>query len=83
MSDMNILTRGEEEKLVQSLKTNALKKCAPQIQEFVECSSGRMISVVWACRSKLKLMNSCLKNFTTEEERDKLKLKYIASRKNQ
>ncbi|KAG9301385.1 hypothetical protein G9A89_018057 [Geosiphon pyriformis] len=51
--------------------------------KFVDCSFQRLVSVAWACRRQQKLMNSCLKQYTTQEEQDKLKLQFISEKRNQ
>ncbi|POG59953.1 hypothetical protein GLOIN_2v1717254 [Rhizophagus irregularis DAOM 181602=DAOM 197198] len=78
---MNVLTRSEEEILFNQLKHNARINCAPLIQEFVDCNTGKSFSVIWSCRRQLKAMNNCLKNFTTTEELDKLRLEYIKQKR--
>ncbi|CAG8456823.1 11423_t:CDS:2 [Funneliformis mosseae] len=78
---MNILTRAEEEELLKKFKMNARTNCASLIQEFVDCTTGRVVSVAWACRSQLKAMNNCLNKFTTQEELDKLRLEYIKQKR--
>jgi len=78
---MNVLTRSEEEVLFNKLKQNARTNCAPLIQEFIDCNTGKSFSVIWSCKRQLKAMNNCLKNFTTTEELDKLRLEYIKQKR--
>ncbi|KAF9366630.1 hypothetical protein BGX34_011669 [Mortierella sp. NVP85] len=74
---MHILTRAEEEHLFKTLKANALKECDPVVKEFVECTHGRLVSVLWGCRDKHKAMNKCLMALTTQADLDKLKVQYL------
>ncbi|KAK3826042.1 MAG: hypothetical protein J3Q66DRAFT_329256 [Benniella sp.] len=74
---MHILTRAEEEYLFKTLKANALKECGPVVKEFVECTHGRLVSVLWGCRDKHKAMNKCLMALTTQADLDKLKVQYL------
>ncbi|KAF9306206.1 hypothetical protein BGZ74_007146 [Mortierella antarctica] len=74
---MHILTRAEEEVLFKEMKANALKKCDPIVKEFVECTHGKTVSVLWACRVQHKAMNNCLMEYTTQADMDKLKIQYL------
>lgn len=44
------------------------------------CSAGRTVSMPFMCRTQIKNMNTCLKNYMSEERLDSLKLDYIAER---
>ncbi|KAF9427120.1 hypothetical protein BGZ76_002466 [Entomortierella beljakovae] len=74
---MHILTRAEEEYLFKTLKANALKECDPIVKEFVECTHGKLVTVLWACRAQHKEMNKCLMALTTQPHMDKLKVQYL------
>ncbi|KAG9327693.1 hypothetical protein KVV02_006397, partial [Mortierella alpina] len=87
---MHILTRAEEEYLFKTLKANALKECDPVVKEFVECTQGKLFSVLWGCRKQHKAMNQCLMAlyvyrlelqiiffWTTQSDMDKLKIQYL------
>ncbi|RKO90709.1 hypothetical protein BDK51DRAFT_11528, partial [Blyttiomyces helicus] len=41
--------------------------------EFVECSKKGTVRVWFACQPFNKAMNACLGQYTTEEERDKIR----------
>ncbi|ORY88938.1 hypothetical protein BCR41DRAFT_391066 [Lobosporangium transversale] len=73
---MHILTRAEEEYLFKTLKANALKECDPIVKEFVECTHGKLVTVLWGCRAQHKAMNKCLMA-TTQADMDKLKIQYL------
>ncbi|KAF8898612.1 hypothetical protein BD779DRAFT_1607370 [Infundibulicybe gibba] len=57
---MNALSRREEETLLKTTKARALQECDSVVKEFAECASGRTISVAWACKDKLKNVQSCM-----------------------
>jgi hypothetical protein len=40
------------------------------MQEFVNCTSVRTITVYFACHGEKNKLNNCLKQFTTEEAYD-------------
>lgn len=72
---LHALTRAEEESCFKELKANALEVCQLPIKgrkkkkitvinfvlDFVECSKEHNVTVMFTCRSKLKVMNNCLK----------------------
>ncbi|SAL96206.1 hypothetical protein [Absidia glauca] len=80
-SEMHPLSRNEEEACFKDLKEKALKRCHESVKEFVECSKEHNVTVMWTCRSKLKTMNSCLNEWTSREELDKLKLAKMAEKR--
>ncbi|KIY72842.1 hypothetical protein CYLTODRAFT_8960 [Cylindrobasidium torrendii FP15055 ss-10] len=57
---MNALSRREEDNLLKATKSFALKKCEPVVQEFANCMDGRFISVAWACKDKLRVVEKCM-----------------------
>ncbi|KAI9323469.1 hypothetical protein BX666DRAFT_2022202 [Dichotomocladium elegans] len=80
-ADVHALTRAEEEACYKDLKAKALKHCQVEIKDFVECSKEHNVTVMWTCRSKLKIMNNCLNTQTSREELDKLKLAKLAAKR--
>ncbi|OZJ03896.1 hypothetical protein BZG36_03952 [Bifiguratus adelaidae] len=74
---LHALTRAEEEACFKDLKQRALVKCSEAVQDFVKCSQDHNVTVVITCRGKARAMNDCLKQYTTQEELDKLKLAKI------
>ncbi|KIY45460.1 hypothetical protein FISHEDRAFT_49209 [Fistulina hepatica ATCC 64428] len=58
---MNALSRREEENLLKAAKAFALKECEPVVREFAECCTGRFVSVAWACRSQLHVVQNCMR----------------------
>ncbi|KAK0233241.1 hypothetical protein IW262DRAFT_1259118 [Armillaria fumosa] len=73
---MNALSRREEDSLLKATKAYALKQCDPVVKgassphiptigltdeaEFADCMSGRLISVAWACKDKLRVVEKCM-----------------------
>ncbi|KAI8378128.1 hypothetical protein EDC96DRAFT_556438 [Choanephora cucurbitarum] len=49
--------------------------------DFVTCSKEHNVTVMWTCRNKLKTMNNCLKERTTQQELDKLLLAKLAKKR--
>ncbi|KAI8997634.1 hypothetical protein BDB01DRAFT_840836 [Pilobolus umbonatus] len=79
-SELHALTRGEEENCYKEMKANALKSCEVPIKDFVTCSKEHNVTVMWTCRGKLKAMNSCLNERTSQDELDKLMLAKLAAK---
>ncbi|PPQ70980.1 hypothetical protein CVT26_014246 [Gymnopilus dilepis] len=57
---MNSLSRREEETLLKTTKAYALRQCDELVREFAACTSGRTVSVAWACRDQLKTVQDCM-----------------------
>ncbi|KAF8167979.1 hypothetical protein B0H34DRAFT_40543 [Crassisporium funariophilum] len=55
---MNSLSRREEDTLLKTTKTHALQECDAVVKDFAACASGRTISVAWACREQLKVVQA-------------------------
>ncbi|ORX44017.1 hypothetical protein DM01DRAFT_1295671 [Hesseltinella vesiculosa] len=80
-NQVHALTRSEEEACFKELKEKALKKCDDYVKEFVSCSKEHNVTVMWTCRSKLKTMNTCLNEWTSREQLDKLKLDKLRAKR--
>ena len=46
---------------------------------FSECSSTRLISVLWACRDKRLRMNKCLLQYQTQDDFDAARAEWLAA----
>ncbi|KAI9478332.1 MAG: hypothetical protein EXX96DRAFT_483782 [Benjaminiella poitrasii] len=80
-SELHALTRAEEENCYKDMKAKALEACQLPIKDFVMCSKEHNVTVMWACRDKLKVMNNCLHERTSQEELDKLLLAKLAQKR--
>ena len=47
--------------LMFHLKQQAMRDCDATAKAYAACASGRVFSVVWACRQEFGDLNSCLK----------------------
>lgn len=54
------VTAKVDETLRKHLLARARERCAPVIEDFSKCSSGRTVTVVWTCRTQFNEMNECL-----------------------
>ncbi|CEG83076.1 hypothetical protein RMATCC62417_17052 [Rhizopus microsporus] len=79
-SKLHALTRAEEENCFKEMKAKALEACQLPIKDFVTCSKEHNVTVMWTCRSKLKAMNQCLNERTSDEELDKFKLAKLSNK---
>ncbi|WBW74964.1 copper-binding protein of the mitochondrial inner membrane Cmc2 [Schizosaccharomyces osmophilus] len=51
----------EEEFEIRSIYQKEVKKnCQKEIEDFVQCATGRTVSVLWKCRQQSRVMNGCL-----------------------
>ncbi|KLO20234.1 hypothetical protein SCHPADRAFT_817096 [Schizopora paradoxa] len=57
---MNALSRREEDALLKATKARALKECDKLVKDFAECTSGRSVSLIWACRKKYREVQDCM-----------------------
>ncbi|KAJ3788988.1 hypothetical protein GGU10DRAFT_82868 [Lentinula aff. detonsa] len=80
---MNALSRREEETLLKTVKAQALKECDPFVKDFADCMSGRLISVAWACKDKLKLVEACMVKYTGPEPMEVVRSEYLKLRDQQ
>ncbi|PWN52171.1 hypothetical protein IE53DRAFT_385400 [Violaceomyces palustris] len=78
MSSTKALSNREEEALLKETKAEALKKCDQFVKEFAQCSSGRTVSVAWACRDQHKALQDCMKKYTSAEAMESVKAEYLA-----
>lgn len=66
-----------EEALRSKMKEKALKECQAVAKQFADCATGRVLSVVWACRSQAKQLNECLHQYTNDSVLDQYKREYL------
>ncbi|ORX93389.1 hypothetical protein K493DRAFT_198395, partial [Basidiobolus meristosporus CBS 931.73] len=75
--NMHTLSRHEEEAALTELKKSARSHCDDFIKEFAACSAAKGLTVVFSCRGKLQEMNDCLKQQTTTEKLDAIRLRKL------
>ncbi|KAI9028701.1 cytochrome c oxidase biogenesis protein Cmc1 like-domain-containing protein [Hyaloraphidium curvatum] len=78
--DDTILLYHEEDTVKDRWKRRTRAACDPAIKAFTECEKGRLISVMWACRSLRNEMMDCLKKAATPESYDEVRLEYLRER---
>jgi len=74
---MNALSRREEDTLLKATKARALKECDALVKDFAECTSGRGISLIWACRKRYREVQDCMYRYTRQESMDELRAEYV------
>ncbi|KAK7694498.1 hypothetical protein QCA50_001684 [Cerrena zonata] len=80
---MDTLSRREEETLLKTTKARALKECDDVVKAFAECSSGRTVSVAWACRDQHKLVQQCMLQYTGPDNMAIVRDEYLRLRNQQ
>ncbi|TPX67910.1 hypothetical protein SpCBS45565_g03417 [Spizellomyces sp. 'palustris'] len=78
---LTVLTNKEEEIVFADLKKNATTKCRQYLEELVQCTRNRTLTVYWACQKQNRALNECLGQYTTDEERDKRREQFLAGKK--
>ncbi|PWN93968.1 hypothetical protein FA10DRAFT_264565 [Acaromyces ingoldii] len=71
------LSNREEDALLKETKQEALKKCDDVVKDFAQCSSGRTVSVAWACRDQHRKLQDCLKQYTGPEAMEEKRRAYL------
>lgn len=62
-----ILKQKAENRIMRELKEVAIRACDGQIRALAQCAEGRMLSVVWHCRSHSKAVDACMHEFSKDE----------------
>ena len=65
------LARREREAVRKEMIKEALDKCQDTRAAYVDCARGRTFSIPFMCRSLFLEFNSCLGQYTKEEELDR------------
>ncbi|KAF5337144.1 hypothetical protein D9611_003292 [Ephemerocybe angulata] len=77
---MNALSRREEDTLLKVTKARALRECDTVVKAFAACASGRTVSVAWACKDQLKVVQECMVQFTAPEPMEAIRKEYLRLR---
>lgn len=62
-----VLQHKAENRVSREMREVALRGCARELEAFAACSSGRTLSVVWACRVQNRAMDGCMKTIGRDE----------------
>ncbi|KAM1164333.1 hypothetical protein ACFX13_024507 [Malus domestica] len=65
------------EALRSEMKQKARQKCKDLASKYAECSYGRTISVVLQCRQQAKEFNECFRQWTNDDQLEKMKIEYM------
>lgn len=77
LTDLAVPNKAEAA-MVHRLKQKAVKTCGEAAKAYADCCSGRVISVVWACREQLKAFSDCTHKHTNNEVLEEVKRRWIA-----
>ncbi|WRT65844.1 uncharacterized protein IL334_002795 [Kwoniella shivajii] len=77
---MEALSRREDQDVLESVKSEALKSCDVHVKDFADCATGRTFTLPFVCKDKLDIMQNCMRDYVTQERLDTAKLDYIANR---
>lgn len=73
MAVIHTLNYQEEERALQTMKTDAQKKCRATIAKVVACTKTKTLSLYWpfsACEVERLAMSACLSQFTGSDVQD-------------
>lgn len=62
-----ILKNKAENRIMRELKEVAIRACDDHIRALAQCAEGRLLSVVWYCRSHSKAVDECMRKFGRDE----------------
>jgi COX assembly protein 1 len=77
---LQTLSSREETAVHRQMQKNAAVACKDIIQEFVNCSRDRTISMAWACRSQRTAMVECMRLRTREDDLAQAREDYLRDR---
>ncbi|KAL1527113.1 hypothetical protein AB1Y20_015795 [Prymnesium parvum] len=63
-----LLRNRDRANVIKELAAEAREKCHETRNAYVQCASGRTLTLVWACKGVLREFNECLHQYTTEEQ---------------
>ena len=75
--DLKTVSRAEDAMLSKELRVRAYKRCDPVVAEYVDCSRGRTISLLWACDSAKRAMKDCLAAHLSEDAIQEYREQYL------
>lgn len=76
--DVPILSHRAEDSVRRQLRDIALRGCASEILKFAECASGKVITVLWKCRSENREVADCMKQFKNDDAlRDEIRRRFV------
>ncbi|SPO02248.1 uncharacterized protein DNG_04921 [Cephalotrichum gorgonifer] len=70
-----------QEAAIRDLYHERVKRhCSDEIKAFSDCAKGRTITISFACRVPLRLMNACMKEHASQAEHDAAREEWFALR---
>ncbi|KAF2401713.1 hypothetical protein EJ06DRAFT_528867 [Trichodelitschia bisporula] len=74
------LSAGQEQQVRDVYYRRVRDQCAAEIKEFAQCAKNRTFSATWVCRQQRLAMNSCMIAHATQEEQDRARQEWFATR---
>ncbi|EAU92838.2 hypothetical protein CC1G_03625 [Coprinopsis cinerea okayama7 len=60
-----------------------MHECDDLVKQFAACASGRTVSVAWACKDALRMVQECMVQYTAPEPMEKVRQEYLRLRREQ
>lgn len=74
-----ILKHKAENRVMRELKEVAIRACDKQVRALAQCAEGRLLSVVWHCRSHSKAIDLCMREFARDEAlKEEMRRRYVS-----
>ncbi|KAH6570608.1 hypothetical protein BASA82_000813 [Batrachochytrium salamandrivorans] len=73
MTIIAVLNTGEEEAAQQKWKKHSRDMCRNLLDDLVNCTRSKTITIGYACKEPNQKVQECLKQYSTEEWRDKFR----------
>ncbi|KAG5366548.1 hypothetical protein CJU89_0981 [Yarrowia sp. B02] len=71
------LSPKEENEVREETRRLARLACADVLKVFSECTKGRTVSMLWACRIEKSAMMDCMASHSTMEDFDKARDEFV------
>mmetsp|Transcript_8963 Transcript_8963/g.16132 ORF Transcript_8963/g.16132 Transcript_8963/m.16132 type:complete len:98 (-) Transcript_8963:1325-1618(-) len=77
--DISTVPKKAEAALVYKQKAHARQQCKDILGVYVECCKTHTFTTIWACRQQMNEVNQCLSEYTSDEQLNMLKRKWLAA----
>ncbi|KAF2435367.1 hypothetical protein EJ08DRAFT_645668 [Tothia fuscella] len=74
------LSAGQEQQVRDIYYKRVRTKCADEIREFATCALNKTFTATFVCRPQRRAMNSCMVQYATQDEQDRAREEWFATR---
>ncbi|KAK0356083.1 hypothetical protein LTR91_012272 [Friedmanniomyces endolithicus] len=73
------LSSSQEAQVKELYHKRVRTKCADEVRDFASCCSSRTFTATIMCRGQQKAMNTCMKQYATQDEQDSAREEWFAT----